>query len=469
MLLATLAALAIVTQDQAALRAGPQRAATQHAVLWQGDTLEVRGEQLDYLQVYDHRRERAGYVAAAQVRRIDTAPAAAPALLAVVEFLREARGEESLGIAYAAAFLKAAPAEAITAEPWLALGLMADRLAARASAPAGTGGAKLAAHLEVAAGFGVRFISFEREGRIQICYDGDALRRVLAMAATAAQHAQAALALTRHECVDPALPPLQRQALDEWRADVLARADSGALPPLLQNRIRIRRAGVQAGLAFALTRRGESGQEVAASALEELAAVAPAQLTEEDRAAYTDAAVRVGASRWAAEGEGAGAPAGALRIATAPGVPGETCVSLLEGPADKPALLLRRCTYGTVWPASAVASRARTALTLAVQPLATWRELWVFRKDKDGWSLRVLPPSAEGPDVGYAEFAGWVPNKPQLLVAREARVQGRWQRSFEVVSLASLATLRRADEPEHLSAFYRWQTPAWKALTVSLR
>ena len=38
-------ALAIVVEDQSALRAEPRRSATQHAVLWAGDTLEVRGEE----------------------------------------------------------------------------------------------------------------------------------------------------------------------------------------------------------------------------------------------------------------------------------------------------------------------------------------------------------------------------------------------------------------------------------------
>jgi hypothetical protein len=62
-----------------------------------------------------------------------------------------------------------------------------------------------------------------------------------------------------------------------------------------------------------------------------------------------------------------------------------------------------------------------------------------------------------------------VPDKPRLLVAREARVSGQWQRSFELVRLDTLAVVSRASEPEHLSAFYRWQSPAWKQLTVSLR
>ncbi len=113
MMLAALTLVAIVTQDQAALRAAPKESAQQQAVLWQGDSLEVRGENMGYLQVYDHRRERAGYIRASQVRTQSLKPADAPDLLAVVRFLRDTPGAEALGISYSAAFLKAAPAEAI--------------------------------------------------------------------------------------------------------------------------------------------------------------------------------------------------------------------------------------------------------------------------------------------------------------------------------------------------------------------
>ena len=51
---------AIVVQDQASLRAAPRDGAQQQASLWQGEVLEVRGERLDYLQVWDHKRERGG-------------------------------------------------------------------------------------------------------------------------------------------------------------------------------------------------------------------------------------------------------------------------------------------------------------------------------------------------------------------------------------------------------------------------
>jgi hypothetical protein len=82
-MIAALVLIAIIVQDQTPLRAAPRDTAPQQAVLWQGDTLEVRGERLDYLQVYDHRRERAGYVRTWQVRTYTLDLSGAPELLAV--------------------------------------------------------------------------------------------------------------------------------------------------------------------------------------------------------------------------------------------------------------------------------------------------------------------------------------------------------------------------------------------------
>jgi len=56
-----------------------------------------------------------------------------------------------------------------------------------------------------------------------------------------------------------------------------------------------------------------------------------------------------------------------------------------------------------------------------------------------------------------------------MPVAREARGEGRYKRSFELVRLDGLATVRQASDPSLLGAFQRWQDPAWKQATVSVR
>ncbi|MBI5259037.1 MAG: hypothetical protein HY855_21210 [Burkholderiales bacterium] len=477
MLFSVLATMAIVTQDQAALRAAPRDSAAQQAVLWQGDALEVRGRKLDYLQVWDHRRERAGYVRASQVRSTTLQPADANELLAVLRFVRDTPGQEALGIAYAAAYLQAVPAEQLDAEPFDAIGSMADRLARRAAQRAGQATpATIAAHLELVNHLGVRITHTERsgagaDGTLQPCYDGEAFRRVLALPSTPEQRARAALGLTRHECVDAALSPVQRLPLDQWRAQVLdqVRAEQFAqLPEQTKNRLRLRRAGVWAGLAFQHARRHEAAAGPAAQrALAELAGVNKTELSDEDRGDYTEAAIRVGASRWAAEGP-APAPAG-LTVRTSAGQPGETCVALVDTRQAAPRPLAQRCTYGLVWAASARAHPSGTALALAVQPLDTWRELWLFHRDGREWVIDVLPPAANGPALGYVEFAGWVPGTERLLLVRESKVEGRARRSFEVARLDTLQTEKQASAPELLALFGRWQDAAWKRQTVSLR
>lgn len=464
---AAAAMLAIVTQDLAALRAAPSATAAPHAQLWQGDLLEVRGRRLDHLQVYDYRRERAGYVRAGQVRMVDLTEAEAPQLLAVLRFVRDTPGAEALGLAYAAAYLKAVPAGQITAEPFDALGVLAERLARRAAAQSAPG-ATVTAHMEVAAQYGVKFNSYESNGTLRLCYDGEAFRRVAAMAqATPVQQARAALALTRHECVDPSLPPHERQALDRWRAgllDALGPADLASLDELAKNRLRLRRAGVWAAIAWGQSRRGEAPQAAARRALDELAAVNKAELGDDEAIEYTEAALRVGAVRWAAEPP---QPVpGRLQVQLRAGEPGQTCVQLM----DVARLLAERCTYATVWPASARASADGRALALAVQPMEAWSELWVWRRGADGWAVDVLPPSANGPGLGYVEFAGWVPGgSGKLLVAREARCEGRGIRRFEVLDLATLAAERHAGSPQGLAVFGRWADAQWRRGTVSVR
>jgi hypothetical protein len=124
----------------------------------------------------------------------------------------------------------------------------------------------------------------------------------------------------------------------------------------------MRRAGVLAAIVFWQSRHGENAQPTAERALEELAAVNKSELDDEDRIAFADPAVRVGASRLAAlPATGRG---GRLIVRTAPGAAGETCVMLFDARHDNGEPLIRHCTFGTVWTGSAMGNVDGTALTL---------------------------------------------------------------------------------------------------------
>jgi len=122
-----------------------------------------------------------------------------------------------------------------------------------------------------------------------------------------------------------------------------------------------------------------------------------------------------------------------------------------------------------VAPASASLYREANALALAVQVLDGWRELWVFLKGPEGWRVEVLPPAAASPGLGVAEFAGWVPGGQQMLVARESRAEGRYRRTFEVISLTTLQAERQASEPTALGAFQRWADAGWLHASPAMR
>jgi hypothetical protein len=179
-ILALAATLAIVVQDHTALRSAPQSSSAELTTLWQGDVLEVRGERAGYLKVYNYRRERGGYIKSESTRQVGLTEADAAELLAVLRFLRESPGSEALGISYGAAYLRAVPPRALTAEPFEAIGRMAERLADQVSGNSNRL-PDIAAHLEVVEQFGVHMRSFERNGRVRICYDGELFRRVLAL------------------------------------------------------------------------------------------------------------------------------------------------------------------------------------------------------------------------------------------------------------------------------------------------
>jgi hypothetical protein len=466
MILALAASVAIVVLDHASLRAAPRSSATELTALWQGDVLEVRGERAGYLQVYDYRRERGGYLRSEAIRQVELTETGAPELLSVLRFLRESPGSEALGISYGAAYLKAVPARSLTAEPFDAIARMAERLAEQASGSTGRA-ADVAARLEVVQQFGIHMRTFERDGRMQVCYDGELFRRVLTLAGASAEElARAVLGLTRPDCIDPDQGPVPRASLDDERSGLLDQIDERNLSAMTRSRIHARRAEVWASIAFEQARRREPPEAAAERALTELIAVHANDLGDDRRAEYIDAVLRVGAIRWAPMKP---VPqAGPLTLSAAPGVPGQTCVALEDARRRGPAPLVKRCTYGIVWMASAQAIPQGPALVLAVQPMESWRELWVFHERSGIWTVDVLSPGADDPEEGYVEFAGFAPGTKRLLIAREVKERGRFQRRFEELRLDDLALAQQAGSPDMLRDFGRWQDVAWRRETLSL-
>ncbi len=466
MILALTATLAIVVEDHAALRAAPRSSAAELTRLWQGDVLEIRGERAGYLKVYDYRRERGGYLRGDAARPLELSETAAPGLLAVLRFLRESKGSEALGISYGAAYLKAVPPQAVTAEPFDAIAQMAERLADQASGST-EHLADLAPHLEVVEQFGISMRNFERNGRMRVCYDGELFHRVLTLpGAQPEERARAVLGLTRPDCIDPDLGPVVRASLDTERSQLLEQINDGELSAMTRSRLHARRAGVWASLAYAHDRRGEPAGPAAERALAELLAVHPDDLGDDRRSEYVDAVLRVSAIRWA------GAPPapqpGPLTLSAAPGDPGETCVALQDAHRPRAAAIVRRCTYGRVRMASIQTIPQAPALVLAVQPLESWRELWVFHERAGSWMIDVLAPGLDNPEEGYVDFAGYAPGSRRLLIAREVRDHGRFRRSFEELRLDDLALVRQAGSPEILRDFGRWQNVAWRRDTLAL-
>lgn len=205
--------LAIVTRDDVALRTAPNTSAPAHVTLWAGDLVEVRGERHDYLLVYDRWRARGGFVRSTEVQLLEPVGSGAPDLLSVLRTVRGQPGNEALGLGYAAAFMEIASDQALHTEAGIevldTIGTLADRLARRASDPVPPVAPRvLAAHLEVAERYGVRFVTYEHAGRTRVCYDGAAFRRVLAMGSTPEQRDRATVALTRPDCVSGGVSPL---------------------------------------------------------------------------------------------------------------------------------------------------------------------------------------------------------------------------------------------------------------------
>jgi hypothetical protein len=480
--LSVLASAAIVQSDGVALRATAADSAAQHAALTQGDLLEVRGARLDYLKVYDHRRERAGFVKASSVRTINLDAAQGQHLLSIVRFLKDSSGQEALGLSYAQSYLKVAAGptkDSAHPEVLEAVGKMADRMANRASkAPVSE---STSSQIEGVGFLGVRLISVEHDGQQRLCYDGYAYKQLLGLNAPASFKLTAALSLTKPACIDSRLSAPQKRELDAARLSTIEQVplDTKELTGLELNRWRHRKAAILASLSFASQRAfinsdssnnspanelPQQAMRFASQAIEVLASVDKSELSEIEKAEYEETALRVGAVRWAA------LPVSQMpkQLTIVNGETGQTCLVVASNNASH-----RRCTYGVVWPQSASVSPNGQMISIAVQPNETWREVWLLRKVDNVWLFDVLPPSTQATSLGIVEFAGWVPadNKQEarILVARDVSEKNKVRTSFEVLRASSLNVDGRANHPQTLFAFAKYQQATWRSATLTVR
>jgi hypothetical protein len=336
---------------------------------------------------------------------------------------------------------------------------MAERLAQRASTEAADGHA--AEQIGVAQSWGIGFVSVDRASGVRTCYDGAAWRQALALSPDKPELAAAVLGLTDPGCDPEIVGATERRAHDEAAIALLERVDPVQVPGPIGNRIRIRRAVLGARLAWALARGADPGAgTVAEAAVSAFARVDKAELADDDVADFEASALAIAASRWAAVPAapvGKGAPS--LEISA--GGPGETCVAVETSP--------KRCTHGQLWSSSFRTAPDHAAAVLAIEPLPGWLELWMFRRAAGGWTVDVLPPATEGPDLGYVELAGWSNDGRRAVIVREARSDGAIQRTFEIINLDTLAVLQHTSRLSGLGPAKAWVTPEWRGRTLALR
>lgn len=480
--------LGLIMRSQVNLKSAPKDSASNLAELWQGEWVEIRGKRLDYLKVYDYKRERAGYIKASLVRQSQLKPQEAGELLTLVNYLNNNGGSESLGISLASTYLVSAPEihNEKGAQALYAIGRFADRLAMRASNNrhlSKHATKRLTQQLEVATQHGIHFKNITKKDSVKVCYDGEVYRQLLAMPATDEMKAHAALSLTSGRCISPEFTPVQQAQHDVWRAEVIQQVNTDNLAPYLKNKIAIRKAAIQSALSFARSRFQANTEVLKLSGIQSDAKtlmqnayaafgqVSRSDLPDKDWPAYNNAAMLVNANRWALKDSPTQTVFGRgnkqITLTATPRKPGETCITLSAPNKSEP--LLERCTYSLVWMQSASINQKQNAIAIAVQPMAGWRELWLMNKNKAGWSLNILPATTDDSELGYAEFAGWSPNGKQILLAKESRATSRYQRRHEVVNLGNLTVARQARDASILGAFNRWADPIWKAESVSNR
>jgi hypothetical protein len=129
----------------------------------------------------------------------------------------------------------------------------------------------------------------------------------------------------------------------------------------------------------------------------------------------------------------------------------------------------KRCTHGQLWTRSLRVAPDHATAVLAIEPLPGWLELWMFRRAAGGWTLDVLAPATDGPDLGYVELAGWSGDAARAVIVREAREAGAIRRTYQVLNLASLAVEHQSSRLADLGPGRAWLTPEWRGRTLALR
>jgi hypothetical protein len=122
-----------------------------------------------------------------------------------------------------------------------------------------------------------------------------------------------------------------------------------------------------------------------------------------------------------------------------------------------------------VWANSFRIAPDHATAALAVEPLPGWLELWMFRRAAGGWTVDVLAPATEGPDLGYVELAGWSNDGARAVIVREARTGGEIHRTWQILKLDSLAVDKQTSRLADLGPARAWITPEWRGRTLALR
>ena len=487
--------VALVVQDQTPLRAAAHDDAPRQTTLSPGDWLEVRGERQGYLaglrppaRAPGLRAARRRCAATRSTRRRRRSSRA------IVDFLRDAPGQESLGIGYAALYLRAAPAQRGRRRACFdALGDdgRAARRGARrrACAKAGrrdAGGADRGGRELRRA----RSRSFEQRGaHARLLRRRGVPARAGARRRPAAARARAALGLTDPRVRRPARGPTAALDAGEVAGERARRRSTSARAAARRRPADVQRAPPAAAIGDAggarvlrgarrATRRSPGRRARRRSASSQL--VDRSELADEDRLAYDEAALRVGDRAVGRRAGVAGARSVRARRRARRGrarpdvrAPAPSRRSAAGGALRALHLRVRVAVVGA---RRAARRRGRDGRAAAASGGASCS---CFVRREHGWTADSMTPAAIDPELGYVELAGFSPDGTRLLVVREARASGPlgsphtlapWiEKRFQVLAVDGLRVEKQSSSLAGFPTFKRWQSPEWARATLANR